>query len=103
MVVIAGQGEAKSAGQDEMTPSVLLYPNSCPQPGTSKHIRIHNLEILKNPITEKHTWYTLTDKWILVQKLELPKIQSTDHMKLKKKDDQSVDASLLLKRGNKYS
>jgi len=53
-----------------------------------------------NPITEKHIWYALTDKWILAQKLELPNIQSADHMKLKKKDDQSVDASLLLKRGN---
>jgi len=46
-------------------------------------------------------WYALTDKWILVQEFELPKIQSTDHMKLKKKDDQSEDASVLLKRGNK--
>ena len=28
-------------------------------------------------------------------------IQLTDHMKLKKKEDQSVDASVLLRRGNK--
>jgi len=27
--------------------------------------------------------------------------QLTDHMKLKKKEDQSVDASVLLRRGNK--
>jgi hypothetical protein len=33
----------------------------------------------------------LTDKWILVQKLGIPKIQFTNHMKLKKKEDQSVD------------
>jgi hypothetical protein len=31
----------------------------------------------------------------------MPKIQYTDHMKLKKKEDQSVDASVLLRRGNK--
>jgi len=31
----------------------------------------------------------------------MPKIQSTDHMKLKKKEDLSVDASVLLSRGNK--
>ena len=31
----------------------------------------------------------------------IPKIQFTDHMKLKKKEDQSVDASVLLRRGNK--
>jgi len=33
--------------------------------------------------------------------LELPKIQSTDHMKLKAKEDQSVDASVLLRSGDK--
>ena len=37
----------------------------------------------------------------LAQKLGIPKIQFTDHMKLKKKEDQSVDASFLLRRGNK--
>ena len=44
-----------------------------------------------NPITKGHTWYTLTDKWILAQKLRLPKIQFTDHMKVKKKEEQSMD------------
>jgi len=39
--------------------------------------------------------------WILVQKLGLPKIQSTDNMKLKRKDDQSADALVLFRRGNK--
>ena len=45
--------------------------------------------------------YVLTDKWILSQNLRIPKIQFTDHMKLKKKEDQSVDTSVLLRRGNK--
>jgi hypothetical protein len=31
--------------------------------------------------------------WILAQKLGIPKIQFTDHMKVKKKEDQSVDPS----------
>jgi hypothetical protein len=35
------------------------------------------------------------------QKLRIPKIQFTDHMKLKKKENQNVDASTLLRRGNK--
>ena len=35
------------------------------------------------------------------QKLLIPKVQFTDHMKLKKKEDQIVDASVLLRRGNK--
>jgi hypothetical protein len=46
------------------------------------------------PFTKEHTWYTLTDKWILAQKLQIPKIQFTDHMKLKK------DASVLLRKEN---
>ena len=43
----------------------------------------------------------LTDRWILAPKLRIPKIQFPDHRKLKKKEDQSLDASVLL--GTKYS
>ena len=53
-----------------------------------------------NPIIKEHIWYALTDKWILAQKLRIPKIQFTDHMKLKKKEGHSVGASVLLIRGN---
>jgi hypothetical protein len=42
-----------------------------------------------------------TDKCILAQKLGIPKIQFTNHMKLMKNKDQSVDNSILLRRGNK--
>jgi hypothetical protein len=38
--------------------------------------------------------------WILAQKLRISKIQFIDHMKLKKKEDQSMDTSILLKKGN---
>jgi hypothetical protein len=41
------------------------------------------------------------DKWILAQKLGISKIQFTKHVKLKKKKDQSVDTSILLRMGNK--
>jgi len=44
------------------------------------------------PVTKEHTWYIITDKWILSFKLGIPMIQLTDHMQLKKKEDQSVDA-----------
>jgi hypothetical protein len=37
----------------------------------------------------------------LAQKLEILKIQYTDHMKLKKKEDQSVDVLVLLRRRSK--
>jgi hypothetical protein len=42
----------------------------------------------------------LTDKWILAQKLRIPKIQFAKHIKLKKKD-QSVDTLILLRKGSK--
>jgi hypothetical protein len=37
----------------------------------------------------------LTDKWILGKKLEIPMIQPTNHMDLKKNEDQSVDAFII--------
>ena len=45
--------------------------------------------------------YALSGKWILTQKFRISKIQFTYHMKLKKKEDQSVDTSVLLRRGIK--
>ena len=56
-----------------------------------------------NPFTKEHTWYPLTHKWILAQKLRLPKIQYAKHMKLKKKEEQRVDTSFLLRRVKKIS
>jgi hypothetical protein len=54
-----------------------------------------------NPFTKEHTWYALTDKQIFTQKLRMSKIPFAKHMKLKKKEDQSVDTSFLLRMGNK--
>jgi hypothetical protein len=50
-----------------------------------------------------HTQYVLTDKWILAQKLRIPKIkiQFAKHRKLKMNEDQSVDTLPLLRIGNK--
>jgi hypothetical protein len=48
-----------------------------------------------------YTQYVFTDKWILAQKLRIPTIQLTDHMKLNKKESQSVNASIPLRRRNK--
>ena len=39
-------------------------------------------------------------KWILAPKLRIPKTQFIHYIKLKKKEDQSMDASVLLKMGN---
>ena len=46
-------------------------------------------------------WNVLTDKWILAPKLQIPRIQFTDHMKLKKREDQRVSVLVLLRKGNK--
>lgn len=54
-----------------------------------------------NPIRKEDTWNGLTDKWILAEKFWIPKIEFTDRMKLKEKEDQSVGASVLLRKGNK--
>jgi len=54
-----------------------------------------------NSITKTHTLYALTDKWILVLSLGIPKKQFTDHVNLKKNKDQTVDALVLLRRENK--
>jgi hypothetical protein len=54
-----------------------------------------------NLITDEYTWYVLTDKWILAQKLRTTKIQFSYHMELKKKEDQSVDTSSFLERETK--
>jgi hypothetical protein len=37
-------------------------------------------------------WYVLPDKWMLAPKFIKPMIQPTDHMALRRKEDQGVDA-----------
>jgi hypothetical protein len=48
-----------------------------------------------------HTWYAFTGKWIWTSKLRIPAVQLIDHIKHNKKEFQTVDASILLRRGNK--
>ena len=50
---------------------------------------------------KEHTWYAPSDKWVLAQKLGIPKIQFTDQIKLKRKEEQIMDTLILLRRGNK--
>ena len=54
-----------------------------------------------NTITKEFTQYVLTDKWILAQKLRIPKIQFAKHKKINKWEVQCVDTSFLLRIGNK--
>ena len=55
----------------------------------------------KYPITKEVIRYALTDKWIFVKKFTISKLKFAKHMKLKKKEEQRVDTSFLLKTGNK--
>jgi hypothetical protein len=71
---------------------------------TGKWMELENIILSEVTQTQKnHTWYVFTDKWILAQKLRIPTIQPTNYMELKKKEDQSVCASILHRTGNKTS
>jgi hypothetical protein len=50
---------------------------------------------------KQHIWYVLAVKLILDQKLRIPMVLSTNQMRPKKKEDQSMDASILHRMGNK--
>jgi len=52
--------------------------------------------IILSEVTQSHKKTTHCMHSLIAQKLGLPKILSTDHLKLKKKDEQSVNASVLL-------
>jgi hypothetical protein len=55
-------------------------------------------------IKNAYIWYALRYRLILAQKIRItPKIQFIDHMKLNKKENQSVGTSVLLRRRPKYS
>jgi hypothetical protein len=64
----------------------------------SEHIILS--EVTQSQKNKHSLTYALSDKWILAQTFRTPKIQFTDHMK-PKKEDQNVNVSVLLRRGNK--
>jgi hypothetical protein len=66
-----------------------------------KWIERENIILSEVTQSQKNTWYSFPDKWILTQKLRTPKTQFRDYTKLKNMEDQNVDASVLLRGGNK--
>ena len=56
-----------------------------------------------NPVTKERTWYALTNKQMLVQKLKINNLQFTQHRKLKKKEDLSEGAMVPLRKRTSYS
>jgi hypothetical protein len=75
--------------------------NVIPFPSFPSENSLSHLPLLTNPPTlASWPWHS----HILghrAEKLRIPKIQFSKHMKLKKKEDQSVDTSILLRKGNK--
>ena len=49
-----------------------------------KWIKLESILCEVTQSEKKHTWYVLTDMWILAQKLRIPKVQFTNHMKRNK-------------------
>ena len=62
-----------------------------------KRIELENIILSKVTQLQK---YALTDKWIMAQNVQITRIQFTDHMKLNKREDQSVCALVLLGEQN---
>ena len=69
---------------------------------TGKWMELENIILSEVTQSQKntHSMYSLI-KWTLAQKFGNPKMQFTDHMKPKMKEDQNVDASVLLRSVNK--
>jgi hypothetical protein len=64
-----------------------------------KWMYLEGIILRKATQSQKNTHHLLS--LINAQKLRLPKIQFTKQVKLRKKEDQSVDISFLLRKGNK--
>ena len=54
-----------------------------------------------NPAPKRHSWYVLTNKWILVQKCRMPMIHPMIHPKVLTIEDPRKDALIPLRRKNK--
>ena len=61
-----------------------------------KWVEQENIILSEVTQTKEHTWYVITDKWILAPKLTMLMIQPTDHMELRRKKGWIVDVSFLL-------
>ena len=58
-------------------------------------------EVTQSQKNQELTLYVLTDKWILTQKLRIPKTQFAKHKKIKKNKNQREDPSFLPRMGSK--
>jgi hypothetical protein len=69
-----------------------------------KWMELENIILSEVTQSQKNTHgkYSLLSVYFIAQNLGISTIQSAKHIKLKKKEDQSVDTLVLLRRGNKY-
>jgi hypothetical protein len=65
-----------------------------------KWMDLHDIILSELTQSQKNTHDMHSLKSVLAQRLRIPKIQFAKHMKLKK-EDQSMDTLILLRRGNK--
>ena len=68
-----------------------------------KWMDLENIILSEVIQSQKNTLYALPEWWILAQMLGIPKIQFTNHMKLKKKEDQMWVLLSFLEGGTKYT
>jgi hypothetical protein len=66
---------------------------------TGKWVDLENTILSEVTQSQKNTHGT--DKYILGKECGIPTLQLTDHMKLKRKENQRVDTLVLLRRGSK--
>ena len=48
-----------------------------------------------NPDIKVQTWYVLTNKWILTQKLTMPMIRLIEHIECSRKEEQGLNDYVL--------
>ena len=65
-----------------------------------KLVELENIILSEVTQSQKNTHGLHNEKWILAQKLGISKTQFTDQIKLKKKEEESMDPLVLLRRGN---
>ena len=80
---------------------MLLYRETKFLKFLSKWVELENSIVSEVTQSQKntHTWYAITNKWILAQIFGIPKTQFTDQMKLKKKEEQIMNSLFLIRKG----
>jgi hypothetical protein len=66
---------------------------------SGKWVELENIILSEVTQSQKNIRFALADKWILVQKFRIPKIQFTDHTKPKKREEQTMNTPEIVDAG----